>query len=318
MKNDLKVLFITEKWCDGLPYKGLTNNFHNLFGTFKLNFPEIKFSMIHMDEVGHTHKTHIDSIIESVLEKTTPDFVIFSLLGKSNLNPTEHTYKILKNKNIKMIFMWPDVGIDWGKPQIENELKNYADLHVCWGTEKNLNIDDKILWMWAPQSEKLYHPISEEKKIINCSFVGSPRYEERQKYLRYLIDRKLDVSIRGGQREESLTPEEYASIIRSSKISLNFPYCPSGFDQCKGRVWEILASRTLLLERKNIPTSLLLKPGVHYVEFINEKDLEEKINYYLKNNEERIAIQNNGYNFYMEKYNSKIFWNKIFNELGVQ
>ena len=44
MKN--KVLFITEKWCDAIPEKGLTNNFHNLFGTFKKNNPDIHFSLL--------------------------------------------------------------------------------------------------------------------------------------------------------------------------------------------------------------------------------------------------------------------------------
>ena len=46
MKN--KVLFITEKWCDAIPEKGLTNNFHNLFGTFKKNNPDIHFSLLHL------------------------------------------------------------------------------------------------------------------------------------------------------------------------------------------------------------------------------------------------------------------------------
>lgn len=315
MKNDEVVLFITEKWVDGLPYKGLTNNYHNLFGTFKKTHPTAKLNVLHLDEIVVTHNSHIDNVILAAVNKIKPTVCIFSLLGKSNVNPSEYTYNILKNKNIKMVFMWPDVGIDWGKPEIEIYLKKYADLHVCWGSEGNIDIREKIEWMWAPQDENLYFPLSEAERFIPVSFLGSTRYEERQRYLSYLRKNNVNIEIRGGQREESLTPKQYAELIRSSKISLNFPYCPSGFDQCKGRVWEILASNSMLLERKNSATSKMLTPGVHYVEYINEKDLKEKIEYYLNHPEERIKIADAGFAEYMNRYTSIHFWNAVFNRL---
>ena len=41
-----------------------------------------------------------------------------------------------------MVFMWPDVFQGWGIPQIEDLNQNgFADLHVCWGAEKNLAKD---------------------------------------------------------------------------------------------------------------------------------------------------------------------------------
>ena len=222
----------------------------------------------------------------------------------------------MRDKGCKTVFMWPDVFDGWGIPEIEelNE-KGFADLHVCWGSERNVGANIKNLtWLWAPQDETLYHPAEEQD--IGVSFLGSPRYAERQKYLTHLVTSGVPVHIGGGQREEGLSPERYAQLMRQSKISLNFPEGPDGYDQCKGRVWEILASKSLLLERKNAAIENYLKPNVHYVEFTDEKDLIEKMNYYLDNDNERDYIANKGHEIYKKKYNAKTFWNNIMKGVG--
>lgn len=312
MKN--KVLFVTEKWCDGLPHMGLTNNYHNLFSTFKNSLPDTEFSVLHLDECSHVIKTHIDNVLPKAISKFNPNIIIFSLLGKSPLNPTSRSYSHIKQKDIKMIFMWPDIGVDWGMPEIQDSLKPYADLHVCWGSENNLNLKENILWLWCPQDETLFYPSNE--KDISTSFIGSPRYYERVKYLQYLLTNKVNVVIDGGQREKKLTPKQYADLIRKSKINLNFPYSPSGFDQCKGRVWEILSTKGFLLERKNEATQRMLTPGKDYVEFTDELDLKNKINYYLEHEDERKAIEEQGYKTYCEKYSAKIFWDTVLKEIS--
>ena len=83
-------------------------------------------------------------------------------------------------------------------------------------------------------------------------------------------------------------------------------------------MWEILASKSLLLERKNTSIENFLKPNVHYVEFENEADLIEKINYYLDNEKERDYIVNKGFNIFKKKYNATTFWNTIMKELDCE
>jgi len=315
-KNKPKVLFVTEKWCDANPQKGITNNYHNLFRTFKNTFPETQFNIVHMDEYSLIKKKHIDTFLPTLIDRVSPDLVVFSLLGKSHLNPSDISYDHLRAKGCKTVFMWPDMFDGWGIPEIEdlNE-KKFADLHVCWGSERNVGTNiDNLVWLWAPQDEGLYYP--GEEQDINVSFLGSPRYPERQKYLTHLVTNGIPVHIGGGQREEGLTPERYAQLMRQSKISLNFPEGPDGYDQCKGRVWEVLASKSLLLERKNSAIENYLKPNVHYVEFENEQDLVEKMNYYLDNEKERDYIATKGYEIYKKKYNAKVFWNKIMEGVG--
>ena len=320
-KNSAKVLFVTEKWCDANPARGLTNNYHNLFRTFKTTYPDVEFNIVHMDEYSLIKKKHIDAFMPTLIDRVEPTVVIFSLLGKSHLNPTDTSYEYIREKGCKTVFMWPDVFDGWGLPEIQelNE-KGFADLHVCWGSERNINTKiDNLVWLWAPQDESLYYPVeSKEYQTINVSFLGSPRYPERQRYLTHLITNGVQVHVGGGQREEGLSPERYAQLMRQSKISLNFPEGPDGYDQCKGRVWEILASKSLLLERKNSPIENYLKPNVHYVEFENEEDLVEKMQYYLDNEKERDYIVEKGYKIYKKKFNATTFWNEVMGGVGYE
>ena len=68
VKNNKKVLFVTEKWCDADPKKGLTNNYHNLFKTFKTAYPDTKFSIVHLDEYSMLKKKHIDAFIPKLID----------------------------------------------------------------------------------------------------------------------------------------------------------------------------------------------------------------------------------------------------------
>ena len=319
-RSNVKTLFVTEKWCDANPDKGLTNNYHNLFKTYSNAIPDSHFDIVHFDEYSFIKKKHIDEFLIKTVKDKKPDVVIFSLLGKSHLNPTEESYKFIKKQGCKTVFVWPDIGTDWGIPEIEHFNKNgWSDLHVCWGREKNVLQDyDNLMWLWAPQDESLYYPEDNEQDI-NMSFLGSKdwRYQERVHYLNYLKQNGVDFYSGGGQREKRLSPSEYAGIMRRSKISLNFPFCPSGFDQCKGRVWEILASKSLLFERKNEATAGMLEPGVHYVEYENGQDLVEKYKYYIENETERQRIAQQGYDVYYEKYTAKSYWSQVMKGVGI-
>ena len=318
-KNNIKILFVTEKWCEGNPSMGLTNNYHNLFGSLEnCNFKNIEFSIVHIDEYSLLKKQHIDNFLPKFCVTYKPDVIIFSLLGKSPLNPTAKSYKAIKDLNIKTIFMWPDMRPDWGIAEVEDlEKENFSDLHVCWGSEKIIPTQhgDKIMWMWAPQDDSLYKPVKEQD--IPVSFIGSTRHYERQVYLSQLIKNGVQIFLDGGQREKGLTPEQYASYIGRSKISINFPASDVG-DQCKGRVWEILSSRSMMLERKNEATKKMLTPGHDYIEYENVEDLQNKITYYLNNPEERDRIALQGHLTYKDKYTASHFWKKTLGAIGYE
>jgi len=314
-KNKFKILFITEKWCAGRQDFGLSNNFHNLMGSLKSSGLDVTSFSVHCDEIYINHRKHIDTALPIIFDKIKPDLVVTSFLGNLQINPTENAFNVLKEKGAKLCFMWPDTGYDWAINKI-NKLGDLADLHVSWGSDfREHNFLDKHLWMWAPQDERLYY--NKKDKRIAASFIGSVQgYKDRPLYTNYALENHVNLLVLGGQREGKLTSEEYAGYVRDSQIGVNFPESPSGLDQCKGRVIEIISCGSMLLERKNEATRKILIPGEDYIEFEGLEDFVEKIDFYQNNPEERNRIAKNGYKKYCDNYSSLKFWTKVLARCG--
>lgn len=313
MKKHL--LFCCEKWCAGTPHMGLTNSFHNLFNSFSQVRDDYIYNTLHLDESYLIYEKGIDDTLIKYCINFKPEIVIFCLLGGSNLNPHINTYYKLKNMGIKLCFMWPDTN-KWAIDIILN-LKDVIDLSISWDNpvstlHTNTVFPTNHKFMWTPEDGNLFY---NDIKDIDVSFVGSTNYPDRNNILSTLLI-KRHIYIDGGQRNRQLTPDKYAKIIRSSKICINFSKSPcQTYYQTKGRVFETLSSKGLLLESKNQSTSKFFTPGIDYVEFEDAEDLCQKIDYYLNNEKERINIATNGYLKYHEYYSSQIFWNKILEKL---
>ena len=297
----MNTLFVMEKWCDGNPQMGLTNNFHNLIGTFQ-NCVSSNIAIAHLDECARTGND-INKIIPQAVSQLNIDTVIVSHLGQSPINPSVECLNSLPD-HARLIVIWPDIGYTWADDRMRS-LSNA--LHVSWAGETPTKGVRKFISLWTPEDEKLYFPTIQS---LDISFIGSMR-QERIEYLRFLLNNNIKVNISGGQREHKLTAEQYAQLIRESKINLNFPGSPIGEDQFKGRCLETIASKSLLLERKNSTTTKYLTPGVHYIEFDNPNDLMEKIKYYLNNDKEREIIATSGYEKFNQSYSAKLFWQKV-------
>ena len=318
----VNMLMVLEKWVDGVPDKGLSNSQHNIISSFKHSFPDINFNVVYHDECYVNHKVHIDDVISKIYNRYKPDVVNVSLIGKHPTNPTSKTFKFLKEKGCKTIVQWPDTGYSesgWGVQQIEQLDKSLVDLHVSWDNptsefHNSYKYPDNHIHLFVPQDNSLYFP--SKHPDIPVSFVGAVNNQERQIYLNHAINiNQIPIVVSGGQVK--LTPEQYASLIRRSRISINFSFNNGSFFQTKGRVYEVLASNSMLLESKNDATPKLLKKGIEYVEYENLDDFVEKIKYFLSHEEEAKTIANAGYKVYNEKYSAKMFWNAIFERIKI-
>lgn len=313
IENSHSVLFVTEKWYAGNPDFSFTNNFHNLFNTFNYSYGDkFKWNTIHIDESHLIYGRSINDILINYCLRYKIKLIIFSLLGDDPRNPIQNTLEILKNLGIKLCFMWPDTA-EWTFKKISS-LENIADLHVSWDNSSlSTTYSKNHLSLWVPQDKYLFFP---DQKEFNVSFIGGKHHQDRQYYLSELYKKIPDLIVSGGQNESKLTPQKYAYYIRKSKINLNFSHHPLGFDQIKGRVYEVIASKSLLLEKKNDLTNKILIPNIHYIEFESIEDCLYKINYYLKNQEEANNISENAYQLYREKYTAEKFWEIIMNALN--
>jgi len=317
MNNKNKVLLCFEKYCDLNPDMKLTNSYHNFLNTFSESCPEYVFHTMHYDECSLVYGKHIDEILFDYCKKWDIKIVIFILLGGSSTNPSHTTFKKLRDHGIYLCFHWPDTGPGWGTETIKG-LDGFSDLHISWDNPSSpfhdsFQFPKNHVHMWVPQDLSFYYPA--DNQDIDASFAGSTRYPDRQYILSRAQRSYPNLSICGGQREQNLSPEKYAEIIRRSKISLNFSLSPAGFFQTKGRIFEILASRSMLLEFKNPSTAKFFEPGKDYVEFENDQDLVERIKYYLSHPQERERIATSGYEKYLGNYTAKHFWRKIMSRI---
>ena len=304
---------VSEKWCDANPEMGLSNHYHNLFGALKHSKLDVDFKIVHFDETRMIHNNHIDNILPKIVKKYSPDIIMVSLLGKYPFNPSLNCLSQCKNQSkSKLCFIWCDTGNDWGKPQI-NQIGDVADLHISWDVPSDQPLRNNHINLWTPEDSKLFY--FEPNKKVDLSFIGSPRYQDRAMCLQYLIQKGLPIMVRGGQREQKLIPEQYASFLRGTKISINFSHSPDGIFQLKGRVLESLASGCLLLEQDNAHTNSMFEDGKDFVSFKNPDELANKAKYYLEYDDERKKIAIAGNKKFIENYTAEHYWKKVFERL---
>lgn len=311
-----KVLFVTGKWLNSDINQPTASNYDDIIYTFPKDVSDYDYDIISLDESVILYNQHADTAIVKYCSKVDVDIVIIVRVGLYEGNPSSNCLYALKKMGKKVCFFWLDSN-PWDT-QYQETYKQYIDLNVTWdcpsynGQLFN-NIGSNQLRLWALTSDILHHPI--ESPQVPVSFIGSLRYQKRAEYIPYVKEQIPELVINGGQRECNLTAFDYGRVISNSKININFPQHGMGYEQVKQRVIQVIASKSLLLENKNASTRSLLTPGQDYVEFGTKEDLCEKIRYYLEHEEERAKIAENGYNTYMQKYTSAIFWKKVFEKL---
>ena len=150
---------------------------------------------------------------------------------------------------------------------------------------------------------------------MDVCFVGSlSQYPQRKLAIGYLMEHDIAVVCRGGQLDDHISIDEYANYLRLSKISLNFAQAAFSNDKyhCKGRVLESTLCGALLMEEENKETQKWFEPGIEYVAFRNERDLLEKVRYYLSNPREMQAIARRGAQKAASCYSAEAFWRRFF------
>lgn len=136
-------------------------------------------------------------------------------------------------------------------------------------------------------------------KIYDITYIGvpyipekTPVYGERFRYLN-----RISEYFKGRYKlfyKSNIYGDEYGKILNQSKIIFN--YSPTGFAHIiTTRIYESLVCGSLVfIEDSNTDSKKLFKDRVHCI-YYNEKNLEELLEYYIENDEEREKIAEQGY-----------------------
>jgi hypothetical protein len=115
----------------------------------------------------------------------------------------------------------------------------------------------------------------------------------------------------GGERSINLSVRSYSDLMRKSKISLSFSRASMRMHCINARPFEIASCNSMLLEQSGIETPKLFTPYVDFIPYFGKRDCLDKINYFLKNDNERIEIASNAYNRVKNFFSAKRFWTEV-------
>lgn len=311
-------LFLIEKWCDANPAVGLSNSAHNLINTLELS-GYASYSSFHFDEYYYEKKCSGDkALLEKCINEKIDFIVLTWLFGVSAVNnPRIETLKIIRNKlNVPIVALWYDSA----NPHVMDTvvlLESIVDLNVVIDSTTAFSyrakFPEKYLPLWTPQDSRLFFDPG-IKRDIGVSFVGSMNnYADRELFIKSLIAAGINIHLSGGQRENKLSVEEYACTFQRSKITLNFSnyMTTTNIKQYKGRIFEATLCGAMLMELENPETAKWFEPMIDYIPFTDEKDLVDKVNYYLNHEEERVLIAERGHRKAVSLYTGTRFWHEI-------
>ena len=175
----------------------------------------------------------------------------------------------------------------------------------------------KVPSLWMPYEEYL-RITSRLKIVLNVSSGMGPMYLPAVSFSGQAerAFTRLASQVRGGLSALIKNPGRLKYIIPAMKhiasVSVKKPR-----EMTRARVYEALWCRTFLLEEFNPITSRYFEPYVDYVPFTTLNDLVDKIRYYLENEEERDRIRMHGRATVEKYYNARIYFENIFEAIGI-
>ena len=306
------ILMLGEKWNAHNPELGPSMMDWIFFGSLESS-GLATYDRLNYDEYPNQYS--FDKKVLNMCIENKPNFIFITSWLLSPL--TFKTLKIIKEHlKIPCVVVWGDSVnhmekaeslLPYIKFNIPLESPSYY-LQVTNQSQKYLPV------AFTPLDPRIFYNPN-MKRDMDVSFLGTMKdHPDRYAGIFALRSNGIEVIQSGGHEENRLSVNEYASVYQRSKVALNFCYHPNGEVQVKGHVFEATSCGSMLLEADNPLTSIYFEPMVDYVPFSDEKDLVDKVRYYLAHDDEREEIASNGNKKVSERYNCKIFWKAVLNK----
>ncbi len=190
---------------------------------------------------------------------------------------------------------------------------------VCKYSELGLN----ATFFQIYYNDNLYKKLNITKDI-DVSFVGTIRTGERKESVNFLNKNGIEVDVYGiGSKNGKISFEEMVKVFNQTKINLCFNkiVLEKGTENSimdrilhiKARNYEVPLSGSFLLTEYVKGLENIYEIGKEIEVFYDEKDMLEKIKFYLKNDDKREEIALNGYKKAISKYTLRNFEQNLSN-----
>lgn len=215
-----------------------------------------------------------------------------------------HWKKDKKNRRNGAIGLASSVDITLNTTKSATDWYNYFGYNALyWPLAGNQNV-------FYPRKNKKYDVV----------FIGS-KYGYRGELIENLIKLGIKIETFGpGWPNGPCSANESADIFGSAKIILGIGYIGHSkrLVTLKQRDFDALFTGSLYITSRNPDLEKILQDKKHIIYFDNEKDLAEKIKFYLRNDNERSSIAKNALEEGLKMHTWDKRLNNTFNEIGIK
>jgi len=260
------------------------------------------------------------------IEKEKPDIIFFlggliefsfdSLLKIREINPVTQTIATFGDEDIffEGLYSYLPLFFDFILTGEKKYLSRYSKLGF------------KNIFYITGINTRLFRPLNLEKRY-DVVFIGHPTPEKSGRYetIKFLKDNNVNITLFGRAWENYpefkeiykgvLTNERMIEIINQSKIILGLSRSAYGELQLKGKVFENAACKAFNLVEYYEEYLDFFNEEKEIVLFKDKRDLLEKINYFLKHEEERKKIAEASYKKLLKYYNFDVELRKVINKV---
>lgn len=246
--------------------------------------------------------TDYQKIIHKKILRANPDLVL--------IYSKDIPYQVLKKirELYKTAIFYPDV-----KVPLDEKLVRYAQLvDYLFITNKRQLPELKSLGVRSPifcmqgcdRDEHRIIPTKNRKWTSEVAFIGRPSTDYRIKLLQ-LINQHYHLKVWGADWQKfgfaclkkHVYPKDFAKICYAAKITLGCDYRHDMEGNTSNRTWIALGCGGFLLTSYSPGLENIFTKGVHLEWYHNQEECLDLISYYLKHEDKRKKIVQNGYEF---------------------
>lgn len=299
----MKILCVLGEHNYGDPSRGGGYEYVNFLPAIRNLGHEVVFFESY-NKATYSDFADLNKTLLNEVHQQDPDVIFFVLFG---YEVWLETLQLLRKKSRAVLINWA-TDDSWKYDQFSRFFAPYFDIYVTTypdaltqaTKEGRVNV---VLSQWAASSDALQEPLPSKECKCDVSFVGTA-YGNRPKWIAQLASKGIPVSCYGkGWPNGSVSSEEMLSVIRESRITLNFGdsgivfrgMIPTKSRQIKARIFEVPGAGGFLMTEDAERLENFFKIGDEIAVFSDIQELSVQIRQLLAEPKRRDSMANAAY-----------------------